>query len=288
MSQRTPRMLVLVAATGVGAAMALFGSMWFGRGQRCSAPMNETVVATASTPTSDAANEASVVCAHATGVSSSSKEGLQRQVADAPAPASRARVGEPIGVDAAARQWEEYAGYAVDERYHLMSDAELERLSARNDAVASQILGINAWQRGEVDRAVEKYEQAVGQGSIAAAMRASLMFDPDVWDLQDAARRFGISAEGDRLKAYVWARVAAYRGDRNAIQAIARNGRHFGAEEIARMELLAMDMYGRFQNQYALIHGGPFINVPGVDPYPSLTEHLIQTLSKPSQEKPKP
>jgi hypothetical protein len=187
-------------------------------------------------------------------------------------------------------QWQREAGYDLDSRYESLTQAELERLSKAGDPWASQTLGTQAWGN-QIDReaALAWFTLAVEQGSIAAATYASMMFDPmNKEALTLASHRLGKPIGGDRDQAYVWARVAAMRGDRDGIHGVARHSAYYSPEELGRLENMAFDLYRQLQLAHVRWTGRAFINIPSVDPNPVATDYMFRALSRSAEEEGNP
>jgi hypothetical protein len=283
------RFLFALAAV-IGTAAAL---VWSWRTQVDMAPCTQgtsigsTAIDNADAPTPQPASAPLVPVAARTAQAAPSTAAPSISTAiNEPGPPPPARV---MTRQEAYEDWQRRVGYRIDEKYENMTVAELERLSAAGDPWASQTLGEQAWhQMTDRDQATQWLERAAGQGSVAAATYASVLYDPDLPDLEVLSQRLGRPLPADRDKAYVWARIAAMRGDRDAIFGIARHTPHYTAEEIGRLEMMALELYGRLQNEYAHQHGRAFVNVSSVEFDPNVTEGLLQALSRDDAKVPEP
>lgn len=158
-------------------------------------------------------------------------------------------------------KWQYEAGYIRPEAYEGMSPEELESRSRAGDKFASQKLGELAFMEyGDRDAAIDWMKKAAEQGSVAAMTQASLMYDPNS-DIVDAHKvRFGDALKGDRVESYIWARLAAMRGDPDALFGVAKNAKHFDAKQITQLEFLAAEQYRQLQDEYKKWYGHGFIN----------------------------
>lgn len=158
-------------------------------------------------------------------------------------------------------QWQFEAGYRRPEGYEKMSKDELEKRSRAGDKFASQKLGELVWAEiGDREGAVKWLKKAAEQGSIAALTQTSSMYDPDSDVFLVHRLRFGETLKGDRVEAYIWARLAAMRGDPDAIFGMEKQAKYLGAKEVTQLEFLAAEQYRQLQDNYARLNGRGFIN----------------------------
>jgi hypothetical protein len=171
-------------------------------------------------------------------------------------------------------KWQIRAGERIPDQYRNYSIAQLEIMSAKGDMLASTQIGYLRLKEHNSLSAETYFEKAVTQGSIDAATQASVMFDPE---RQDKSSSF----KGDRLKAFIWAKIAADRGDADALNGVAMHGKYFTAEERLRLEKLASKKFDELSKQYENIKGIPFRK----DPSPEwltveVDEAMVKQVSK--------
>ena len=156
-------------------------------------------------------------------------------------------------------KWQERNGYRIPDQYNNYTIGQLEVMSAKGDMLATTQIGLLKLQDYNPVAAEPYFEKAVAQGSIFAAGQASLMYDPDgpiVASIKREAKNS--SFEGDRLKAFLWAKIAADRGETDALVGVALHGKHYSAEERLRLEKLASLRFDVLSKQYESLNGTPF------------------------------
>ena len=171
-------------------------------------------------------------------------------------------------------KWQERNGYRIPDQYRNYSIAQLELMSAKGDMFASTQIGYLRLGEHNPLSAETYFEKAVTQGSIAAAGGASVMFDPERQDKNS-------SFKGDRLKAFIWAKIAADRGDADALNGMAMHGKYFSAEERLRLEKLASKKFDALSKQYENVNGAPFRKDPSPEWLPvEVEEAIVQEVAK--------
>lgn len=161
--------------------------------------------------------------------------------------------------------WQREAGFFRPDRYEAMPAQQLEEMSRAGDRFASQRLGELAWENySDRDLAVSWLKKSAEQGSVAALSQAAMMFDPDSDALLVKAQQ-GFELEGNRVDAYVWARLAALRGDPDAVFGVQKHAEYLTSKQVTELELLALEEYQLLQKAHFRYFGRGFENSFPID-----------------------
>lgn len=157
--------------------------------------------------------------------------------------------------------WEKRVGYILPQSYNTMTEVELQNRSDAGDMFASQRLArIAMTQHKNIQQAVELYKKSAGQGSLAGLAELENIYNPTIAKIVAGSYPEFRDFAGDQSEAYLWARVAAMRGDPDALMAIAEHSTGLNPQEILEIERNAVSQYILLQEQYRRLTGHPFNN----------------------------